>query len=69
MLPAGVEWLWTNSCDILEVRIGFSGPGICSSISSGGNSGLLSMRSIHDSSAWVGTSGWGNMFDCSVCTL
>jgi hypothetical protein len=69
MFPAGVEWLWTNSCDIVEVRIGFSGYGIRSSISSGGNSGWLSMRSIHNLSAWVGMSGWGNVFDCSVCTL
>jgi hypothetical protein len=28
-----------HSCDNLEVWIGFSGSGICSSISSGGNSG------------------------------
>ncbi len=40
-----------QSCDILEVRIGFSGSGISSSISSGGNSGWLSMRSIHNLSA------------------
>ncbi len=59
MLLAGVEWLWTNSCDILEVRIRFSGSGICSSIFSDWNSGWLSMRFIHNSSAWVGNSGWG----------
>ncbi len=66
---AGVEWLWTASCDILGVWIRFSSSGIYSSISSGGNSDWLSMRSIHNSSAWLGTSGWGNVFDCSVCTL
>jgi hypothetical protein len=66
---AGVEWLWTNSCDILAVWMGFSGPRICSSISSGGNSGWLSMRSIHNLSDWVGTTGQGNVFDCTVRTL
>jgi hypothetical protein len=69
IFPAGVEWLWTDSCDIVEVRVGFSGSRICCSISSGGNFGWLSMRSIHNLSAWVGTSGWGNVFDCSVLTL
>ncbi len=70
---AGMEWLWPKSCDNLDVQMGFSGSSICSSISSSGNSdwllGWFSMRSIKNLFNWVGTSGRGDVFYCSVCTL